>query len=472
LSIRTKLLIAFLSTVILFGAINVFVVYRFVGGEVKDRFRDQSIRLTVHLSRELEEAVLYEDWVSVQQQLWEWKSATSAHGYGVVLTPDGRVVASTFQSGIPEGLLGANPVPFRGAETTALFDQDTPYLDVGVPILSGAAGFLRLGIRQSVADITSDAIVRTLVVMVIGFVLFGSLGSVLFGGMISRPLERIASVTRQVDLSEPPPSLAIRTGDEIETLAKTFTTMIRRLQDHHRRLVDANQRMHQAEKLASIGMISSGVAHEINNPLMGIETGLKRIGRDPSSAEQIEQYLPHMLKGIEHIKNVVGGLLSIARKDSSAKAAVDVKGILQESIDMVRYRLDDCGAVLAVKATSETVPMAWVNPQDLIQVVMNVILNAVDAIPIEGEIRITYGLTDGQIQIDVSDQGGGIDGEELERIWEPFYTTKRAGHGSGLGLAITKRLVESNGGSIIVISDPGVGTKMRITLPAAKERDA
>jgi PAS domain S-box-containing protein len=230
-----------------------------------------------------------------------------------------------------------------------------------------------------------------------------------------------------------------------------------------------------ADRMASVGVLAAGVAHEINNPLTyvitNLELALAQLGRDADGRQHIVGKVTKALEGAERVRVIVRHLKTFSRADEESLGPVDVREVLETSISMagneIRHRA-------RLERELEPVPAVRANEGRLAQVFLNVLVNAAQAMPEgrleEGEIRVRS-RTDpgGLVVVEVEDTGTGIAPEHLGRIFDPFFTTKPVGIGTGLGLSISHGIVSSLGGTIDVRSEPGKGTCVRIALPACAE---
>jgi signal transduction histidine kinase len=232
--------------------------------------------------------------------------------------------------------------------------------------------------------------------------------------------------------------------------------MEERLQEHERELV-------QAKKLAAIGTLAAGVAHELNNPLNNISTTAQRLLRKAG-----EDASPLVRKGLDDIhgqtlrlKSIVGDLLEFARARESHLVAVEL-GDLVRSAWRSAAASRDTGAVLLRTELQPPEIVLQADREQLERVFINLFLNAVDAMPGGGTLTVRAE-EDGEVTIVVSDTGGGIPPDALEKVFEPFFTSKE--RGSGLGLAIVFGIVQRHRGTIRVESAVGAGTTFTLTLP-------
>ena len=270
-----------------------------------------------------------------------------------------------------------------------------------------------------------------------------------------------------------------------------------------RKLQEAQAQLIQSEKMASLGQLVAGVAHEINNPLSYAMNNLAVLDRDvrqvadlmalyrahfgdaiPQQIRDVEERidlaytlenLDRLLKstrqGLLRVGEIVGGLRDFSRLDESASKQVDPNESVRVTVEMVRFHVHHKGVELKVETTP--LPMIWCNSGQINQVLLNLIMNAIQAVAPGSTIWVkTRSLPDSdEIQYEVSDNGPGIPESIRGKIFDPFFTTKPQGVGTGLGLWITYNVVEQHGGRIDLATEPGRGTTFTITLPVRKPDD-
>ena len=232
------------------------------------------------------------------------------------------------------------------------------------------------------------------------------------------------------------------------------------------------QQMIATERLASLGTLAAGVAHEINNPLAIIKESagwMKLILKKDECAEiprkqDFDMALNKIEKGVERAKRITLQLLGFARKDDSVLAEVNLKELADEAIQLVTREAanKDIEIVQEMDIPENTI---WSDPYQLRQVLLNLLTNAIHATGSGGNITIKLEVIGEEVALSVQDTGQGIPKENLERIFEPFFSTKSPGEGTGLGLFVTRGIVEKLGGTIEVESRLGHGTSFCIKLP-------
>jgi len=236
-------------------------------------------------------------------------------------------------------------------------------------------------------------------------------------------------------------------------------------------LVEVQKQLIQAEKLATVGTLSGGVAHEINNPLAAILTNVQMMlmFADDEDTKVDKESLELIEEATQRCRTIVSKLMTYAKKpmESDEISRVDLMDALKKVISFIRYQLEQDGVKIFVEAEDTCYPILG-NNNELEQVFTNFILNARDAIKKankSGDIHIVFAKTDKQIKVSVKDEGAGIEDKILSKIFDPFFTTKDVGQGLGLGLSICQSIVEKHQGKIEVKSAVDKGTEFLIEFP-------
>ncbi|MCW8860435.1 MAG: cache domain-containing protein [Deltaproteobacteria bacterium] len=280
---------------------------------------------------------------------------------------------------------------------------------------------------------------------------------------LTDPIEKMMVVIRQVKRGRLDQQISVDSRDELGELAIAFNRMTRML----RKNKELEAALAQQGKMASLGVLSSGVAHEINNPL-GVILGYagyleKKISEDDPNFTFIHE----IKRESKRCKKIVQDLLSYSRTPKPIMEPVNINRLLRQIIDFARNHTD-LYHVKILQSFSDEIPMISADADQLRQVAINLLLNAGSATPAKGEIDVRTSLEDERyVRIDFSDHGAGISDENLEKIFEPFFTTKA--RGTGLGLAITKQIIDMHQGEIFIDSEIGKGTTVSIRLPLVRE---
>jgi len=249
-----------------------------------------------------------------------------------------------------------------------------------------------------------------------------------------------------------------------DELARQSRILQRTLREQGVALQQTTARARAAEELASIATLVAGLAHEIGTPMSVIQGHAKML-EGKVAGEDAKWRLQTIQDQIARISRIIHTLLEIAHPRRSHSEQLDLAALLDQTLAFVSERMENRG----VRVKQVLSPSVAVNgdPERLQQLFLNLFLNAADAMPNGGELRVELGKKDGSVCVRIADTGVGINPSDLERIFEPFYTTKEAGHGNGLGLMVCKGIVADHGGRIDATSEPGAGTEFTILLRPA-----
>jgi signal transduction histidine kinase len=225
------------------------------------------------------------------------------------------------------------------------------------------------------------------------------------------------------------------------------------------------EQLWQAAKLATLGELAASVAHELNNPLFNVSLHLRALRAELPPAAPQQAALASMDEEVQRMSRLVANLLQSSRRSTRQLSSLNLADELTNTLELMAFHLrqrhiqvvTDFGAARPVQA----------DRQQLRQVFLNLLTNAADAMPQGGTLTARVCAGPSQAVVELADTGLGIPADVLDRIWEPFFTTKPEGKGTGLGLGICRRIIEDHGGAIALESVPGRGTLARVTLPAA-----
>ena len=220
----------------------------------------------------------------------------------------------------------------------------------------------------------------------------------------------------------------------------------------------------KANKLSALGELASSIAHEIKNPLISIQGFARRIG-NTEDREKLEKYAKFIEQEAERLSQVLSKLLGFSRMDEPKKDILNLNDIVDDTVLFMEHHLTRFKNVEIVLEKEPDLPAVLVDKIHVQQTMVNILMNAAQAMPDGGKILIKTGRGDQHVFISITDSGVGIKEEDLERIFEPFFTTKEKEQGTGLGLSLCKRLIEANAGKIEVVSAIGNGTTFTIMIP-------
>lgn len=250
-------------------------------------------------------------------------------------------------------------------------------------------------------------------------------------------------------------------NDEISELASSFAKLGDRLLISQKELQKTREQMFQHEKMAAIGQLAAGIAHEVNNPLSGMRNCVKSLQQDPANKEKRERYLGLIDKGLQRIGQIVRQLLNFSRKEPLRLRMVEIDEVIRESFELLDFQLKNIDLTLDLNLNGSHL----VDAGALKQALLNIGLNGIQSMPDGGTLTINSKETGELVIMTITDTGMGIEPEDIDHIFEPFFTTKGQGEGTGLGLSVSFSLVKRMGGNISVRSIRGKGTTFIIEIP-------
>jgi len=330
-----------------------------------------------------------------------------------------------------------------------------------------ARGWILLGMPKSTIQETEGAIRRVgIVTAIVLTIVFGGTVWLLVSLHVRRPLGEIAKSMARVMDGKLSARYVPESRDEIGLLGKRYNAMVERLEETDGRLRDANVKlMQRAEKMVNVGEMASRLAHEIRNPLAGLEGVLSVLHEDLPSDNPDRKILEEARNQVHRIDRTVSDILSFARPSAPELAVCDLDETLSPLIEFCRQSAVS-GAHRLEYFPGKNVPLVNVDRDQISQAILNLILNAVQAMDGPGEISITTRRTEwGEAEILVRDTGPGIPEDTLPNIFEAFYTTRTKG--TGLGLAVSQSILARHNGTLEVSSTGPEGTTFRFVIPPA-----
>lgn len=299
--------------------------------------------------------------------------------------------------------------------------------------------------------------------------LLGPMVGVLLGWRVARRLRtsmsEIAVTLRDSAATGESPEMTVSITREspFEDVRRQAERVVERLRVVGQELQSARREVIQSERLAAVGELAAGVAHELRNPLTSVKLLLQHAARQPDSFRLSESQLQLILQEVGRMETTIQGLLDFSRRPALKRVRHDLRETLHRSLNLVDGRLRQTGIELSTSIS----PMAlWVDgdAEQLNQVFVNLLLNSIEALGVGGQVHVAAGQwAPGTVTVTVADTGGGIAAEILPRLFEPFATTRE--QGTGLGLAISHRIVTEHQGTIQVSNRPGDGATFAVNLP-------
>jgi signal transduction histidine kinase len=369
---------------------------------------------------------------------------------------------------VSEEMSAAGRRDFRqGGKTVPIIEIEVPAFAEGSPDYWGSV-MVGLSLEENQKEIRRTRLMLILIGCS-GFLL-GLVGAGVLAKRITGPLQKLVEGTVRISKGDFTQTISVSSRDEIGDLARSFNEMTKDLLETRRQMEDANRRLIQAEKLASIGRISASIAHEIRNPLTSVKLNIQKLMLNERLDEDEKEHLSISQEGIQQIEKFIKELLNFTRVSDLNPERFSVVQIVEESLKMMRSSFQEKKIVLEKRFAAD-LPAVVVDGDKMRQVLLNILRNAVEAVEEGGKIGLSLSRIKEngapRIRVRISDDGCGIPEKDWENIFEPFYTTKSAGF--GLGLSNARKIVEQHRGSIKVTKTKGKGATFEIRLPCEVE---
>jgi len=441
--------------------------------------REERIAQTLAASMQLPftQILLYEETGTVAEaglldlyvsRMTENRSASIV--YAMVLDPEGRVLSHSdltlfgrrMEDPLSKKALAATKIlvtpvgdPFQGGS----FDVAAP-----LSVSSRRFGTLRFGyslagLAESVRQLRRNTLVLAVsAAAVMAFFVFAA------SRVMVRPIRRLVGALDSVRLGTLEAVPLPERSDELGDLHNSYRMMIDRLAKEKADREKTHDLLARTERLAMVGTLAAGIAHEINSPLTGAMHSVSALKSGSVPEGKRERYLQVLADGLDRIRRAVSQLLDYSTAHAMNYTECDLSRLVANTLEFLEYRIKEHR--IEVENRLPSLPLLG-DAHQLEQVLVNLVVNAVGAMPPGGRLAFRHAVDGPFFTLVVSDTGEGIPEENLEKIFEPFFTTKRDGKGTGLGLAVCRKIVEQHGGRITVSSRPGEGTEFRVSLPRA-----
>ncbi|HXR33822.1 MAG TPA: ATP-binding protein [Verrucomicrobiae bacterium] len=287
--------------------------------------------------------------------------------------------------------------------------------------------------------------------------------------LVERPLEELMDTIDRVRHGDLFTRVEFaRREDDIGRLGRQFNEMVEQLDESRRKLEEFHQReMARAEHLATLGELAAGLAHEIRNPLAGIAGVVDVMSKDLPANSPSRAVMGDVQKEIRHIQDILNDLLFYARPRPPAFHPSDLNATIEQAAMLARQQVRN-KPIQILFTPNPSLPLVDHDPALIQQVVLNLLLNGIQAISGPGKVEVIAGCEQEQAIVEVADTGRGIPADALPKIFKPFFTTRN--EGTGLGLSLANGIVRSHGGKIAVSSAPGKGSQFRIELPLERPK--
>lgn len=361
---------------------------------------------------------------------------------------------------------------FENVGASGVFDYSADGHDYIAGASTTSIGNLTVVTRISAtaAYLTARALLDDLILVGLVIILIAAVFGVVVSRRITRPLEQLSSAVRRIAKGDFDVNVAIKSSDEIGELSNSFNHMAVELKEREESLKNAQHALIQSEKMAAVGTLSAGLAHEVKNPLSAVLGYAQLSKRKLHQPEALKKHLDVIESETRRCNEIIGNLMQFSRQEKGEHNPISINEVVEKSMAIVDHQLSLKGVKIQ-STLAENLPQISGNANQMQQVLMNLMINAQQAIGDGGgTVDLTTLVRGNSLFITVSDTGPGITDEVAAKIFEPFFTTKPAGQGTGLGLSVTYGIIKDHGGDILVTRAEGGGAKFIITLPLKVER--
>jgi two-component system NtrC family sensor kinase len=377
-----------------------------------------------------------------------------------------------------------NGQPFIGSAYVVNANYITAYEPIR-SIRDEVIGILYVGIlEQPYIDKRNELVLSFFAVAILGIV-FALIIVVFVTSRITKPLMSLVHATEKIAQGDLNYEVAVGSDDELGNVAASFNKMTKALKSSNeeitqrsseleganRELKETQVQLIQTEKLSSLGRLAAGVAHELNNPLTGVMT-FSHLLLKRAEDEATKKDLNIIVRETTRCKGIIKGVLDFARETPPKRKECQVNEVINRTLSILEPQSIFHNITIETRL-DETLPHIWIDDNQIEQVLMNIALNAAEAMKDKGTLSLASGLNErgDYVEVRIKDTGTGIPQENLSKIFDPFFTTKNPQEGTGLGLSVSYGIIQKHHGDIIVESEVGKGTSFIIKLPVEKKGD-
>ncbi len=345
LSLFNKLLIAIVVIVVVFGAINITIVRNSVHNSLDAEIEKRSIIISKAISEQALPNILAGNISALNSLINNVIDIDPSIYYIFILDENNEVIAHSFENAVPTNLINANAIYDNNTYSTKLIvdenDKENIIKDFAMVVLDKRIGVVRLGVLETQIKSTVTDTVNKLLIMIIFFLILGVIGAWFFSYIIAKPLKLLSQQSDVINIDNLKDNIEqissfrgryffrlrklFYTDDEIDVLYDKFLLMLKRIEENHNAMTQLQISVIQTEKLASVGTLSAGIAHEINNPIAGIKNCLKRISDSPDNIAQNIRYIDLMNDALRKMENVIRQLLDFSKKDKADFSPISLK---------------------------------------------------------------------------------------------------------------------------------------------------
>ncbi len=389
--------------------------------------------------------------------------------YVIVTDSDGIVTHSNrwellgerFSRALGRESIGATQVEIR----TSSWGERILEVRAPLNIYTRFWGALAVGFSLAPIELEVQAIAKRMALVAIILLLGNSILTAVYVETLIRPILNLHQTMKRAGAGDLGARAAVRRGDEVGELADAFNRMMDELEESHQRDQVRRAQLAHTEKMVAVGTLAAGVAHEVNNPLAGILTCIDTLRENPDDGDLRGRYLDLVEDGLKRISHTIQNLLDFSRLRDISPEPTSINHNIHHVVELVDYQLRKNHVEVRLDLDPDE-PTVLADHFQMEQLFLNLVLNAMQAMPGGGVLTLRTGWRGDRVFAEVADTGVGISGEIRDRIFDPFFTTREVGEGTGLGLAVSYSIVTAHRGAIEVDTQTGRGSTFRVVLPA------
>lgn len=383
-----------------------------------------------NLSDRIADSVLLDDLYKTQEAIEDVLKTEHDIEYIFVTDKNGDLFAHTFQNGHPPDILRWNQFDINKLLSIQLLETEKGFIrDIGVRVFGGMNPELHIGIREERIRQTLNRIRNLIVMLTIAVTMIGSVLSFSLSRLITKPLYKLMDFIHNLPKDEFGKSIEVKTKDEIGELSDTFNKLSYELKLYKERMEESYRQMLRTEKLTALGRLSAGLAHEIRNPLTSIKILFQAFKDNPALTKEDMQVV---LSAAEQMDDLLTRFLRFARSDEFNLSDVYINSLIKQVINLAQFQIKNQS--INVNLDLKKLPPVKADRAMIQQAILNLVLNAIEAMPDGGMLTVSSKMENGYAFVSVKDTGKGISEDIRDKIFDPFFTTK--GDGTGLGLSI------------------------------------
>ena len=452
-----KIVLLNIVIVVTLGILIGMAIREVVINSMRAELTRQGESIAKNLSSRIADPILIDDFYNAQEAIEDVRGAEHDIEYVFVTNKDGHLFAHTFKNGHPPDMLNWNPVANRPISIQLLDTEKGFIRDIGMKIFAGMNPELHIGIKEERVTQTLNRIRNLVITLTIVVTLIGTVFSCSLSRFITKPLYRLVDFTHSLSRGEFGKRIESSSKDEIGELSETFNTLSHELKLYREKMEESYKQMLKTEKLTALGRLSAGLAHEIRNPLTSIKVLFQTFKDNPALTREDMRVV---LSAAEQMDDLLTRFLRFARSDEFNLSDVYINSLIKQVLTLIRFQIKNQSINVNMKLTK--LPPIKADRAMIEQALLNLVLNAVEAMPEGGTLTISSEAQNGYAFVSVGDTGAGISEDIKDKIFDPFFTTK--GDGTGLGLSIVYNIAHLHNGEV-GFENNGKGTTFNLKIP-------